>query len=265
MNPTKARQRLVSAVLSVTLSVGSGCVVTHPRSVDDLGEILESPRTILVLAPRVEVWVKNMSTEEFFRVDADGEEFAGELVQTTRTLLEGMGHGTLVEESVDPGPGSSGLPLDRLRAKLLDLAEQVISRDPEHVLRTIPEGLTAKGLIPPELLGQAELIVAVHARAKKETHREFWQRWRGNLGLNIVLLPLTLVWVFAPVALPASVYVTTNLVTLSPDRLFSYLIAVDAASGRIIYQNDFFSKWVPEDEDDYRRLVERLLEGFQRE
>ncbi|MCZ6795110.1 MAG: hypothetical protein O7J95_16020, partial [Planctomycetota bacterium] len=117
-------------------------------------------------------------------------------------------------------------------------------------------------------LGQAELIVAVHARAKKETHREFWHRWMGNLGLNIVFLPLTLVWLFVPVALPAlpaSVYFTSKFVSLSPDRLFSYLIAVDAASGRIIYQNDFFSKWVPEDEDGYRRLVERLLEGFQRE
>ena len=87
----------------------------------------------------------------------------------------------------------------------------------------------------------------------------------SNLGFNILAMPITLVWIFVPVALPASVFVSTSILKLSPDRLFAYMVAVEAETGRVIYQNDYYANWVPEGPSGYSSLAAALLEEFRRE
>ena len=124
--------------------------------------------------------------------------------------------------------------------------------------------LSARAFLPPGLADELDVLIAVKGRVTVETTKEWYYRWGRNVGLNILFFPVSLLGALFPFASPLTVNISTSFIEGSPEECFFSLVAIEVATGRILYQNDLFTRNIPRDEDDLGGTAEDLLEAFRR-
>lgn len=237
---------------------GVGCAELHTRWVEDLDEVLADSSRILLVQPDVEVSVKNFQTDTFFVVDDLSATVGRHVRAACREELRRRG--LRVTPRTDPADERPTPEiLTELREALLLLADEVIESDLAYDRRRIPEELSARDAIPERLRGRFDLMATLRVRIQTETGKETFWRWFGNIGWNLLTLPISIASSFIPITMPISVNISTSIFVPSPDRIFATCIVVDGRTGRVVYQSDYYSRSAPVEPDQVVDLVEELL------
>jgi hypothetical protein len=250
------------AILSILIACA--CSTTHPRRASNLDELVKKSKKIAILRPQIDAQVKYIDTPEFFHSTENSRHWESMITTGMRRTLEKDGHKIFhyveIIKMLPRGKRQSEL----LTSRLVKLTEPAIESDADYSKKTVPEKVTAKGLIPSQISKEIDFIIAVKGRSKIETIREFYARWTRNIGFNLLTFPITAASAFIPVPLPISVTISTSVFEASPEDMFVSLIVIDVKSGRIIYQNDYFHTSIPGNDEKLQKLGETLLEDFTR-
>jgi hypothetical protein len=257
--------RFFAVLIFIITAVSNGCAATHPRRATNLDDMLSRPRKIALLRPEINAQVKYIGTPEFFYSASRGKNWEAMITTGVRRKLEEEGH--QIYHHLEIG---AMLPRGKRQAELLSkrltrLTEPAIVSDSDYSKKTVPILVTAEGLIPKEISDEIDFIVAIKGRAKIETIKEFYARWFRNIGFNLMTFPITAASAFIPIPLPISVTISTSVFEASPEDVFVAMIIIDAKTGKIVYQNDYFCATVPGNDTDLQTLGKDLLEEFVKE
>lgn len=254
---------LFSAIVMLA-SATSGCVTSHPRPSPGLDKIVGAPQRIAILKPDLDTRVKYINTPEFFFSKSRAELWATNIVTGVRRGLEDdhhkIFHYTEIDKMLPRGRPQAAL----LTRRLVDLTEPAIESDADYSKGSIPILITAEGLIPPQLAEQVDLIVAIKGHAKIETVKEFYARWFRNIGLNLLTFPISLASAFIPVPIPLSVTISTSIFEPNPEDVFVSLIVVDTKTSKIVFQNDYYTTYLPGDDTEFQEMGLALINGMRR-
>jgi len=241
-----------------------GCSVTHPRVASSAREVVSTPCRIAILRPAIEASVKYYRSKQFLQSPKAGLVIGTGLSIASRRFLESLGHTTVHDVELQALVTGGKRRVRRLNASLHAILQRVIIADLDYSHPAIAEEVAAEGVVPPELRGKVDLLVAMRGTARLETERETRTRWIRNITFNVLTFPFTLASSLLPFPTPLSVTISTQMFERSPDRCFVSAVVVDCRTNRILFLNDYSHESVPRKDGEHEALVKKLLTLFEK-